>query len=83
MINTQRKDLHKSDLHSKYHYLASLPYTDLLFVNGTDNNNNVCEINTMNKIGKYPGQGTFTRDQGQGKWFFSISSTGWWVPRTW
>ena len=73
MINTKRKDLHKSDLDSKYHYLASasLPYTDLLYGNDTDVNNNVREINTMNKIGKYPGRGAFARGQSHGKRGFS------------
>ena len=52
IINTKRKDLHKSDLDYKYHYLASasLPYTGLLYSNDMDVNNNVREINNMNRI---------------------------------
>lgn len=59
MINTKRKDLHKADLDHKYHYLASasLPYTDLLYGNDTDVNNNVREINNMNRIGRSVGRG--------------------------
>ena len=58
-INVKRKELHKSDLDSKYHYLASasLPYTDLLYGDDNDVNNNVREINTMNRIGRTVGQG--------------------------
>ncbi|WAR28486.1 hypothetical protein MAR_014190 [Mya arenaria] len=49
-INSKRKELHKADLDYKYHYLtsASLPYTDLLYGNDNDVNNNVREINNMN-----------------------------------
>ena len=38
----KRKDLHKSDLDYKYHYLASafLLYTDLLYSKDADVNNN-------------------------------------------
>ena len=72
MINTKRKDLHKSDLDNKYHYFASasLPYTDLLYGNDTDVNNNVREINNMNRIGKYSGRGGGggpVRYQGRGR----------------
>ena len=69
MINTKRKDLHKSDLDYKYHYLASasLPYTDLLYGNDSDVNNNVREINNMNRIGRAVsrGGGPIRRGQGQ------------------
>ncbi|WAR19957.1 YG31B-like protein [Mya arenaria] len=59
MINSKRKELHKSDLDYKSHYLtsASLPYTDLLYGNDNDVNNNVREINNMNRIGKATGRG--------------------------
>ena len=59
LINMKRKDLHKSDLDSKYHFLASasLPYTNLLYGDDTDVNNNVREINTLNRIGKTVGRG--------------------------
>ncbi|WAR30576.1 hypothetical protein MAR_033118 [Mya arenaria] len=58
-INSKRKELHKADLDYKYHYLtsASLPYTDLLYGNDNDVNNNVREINNMNRIGKATGRG--------------------------
>ena len=59
MINTKRKDLHKSDQDYKYHDLApaSLAYTDLLYCNATDVNNNVTDINNMNRIGRATGRG--------------------------
>ena len=70
MINTKRKDLHKADLDYKYRYLASasLPYTDLLYGNDTDVNNNVREINNMNRIGRSTGRGGGPmRNQGRGR----------------
>ena len=70
MINTKRKDLRKADLDYKYHYLASasLPYTDLLYGNDTDVNNNVREINNMNRIGRSTGRGGGPmRNQGRGR----------------
>lgn len=59
LINTRRKELHKSDLDPKYHHLASssLPFTDLLYGNDTDVNKNVKEINDLNKIGRNLGRG--------------------------
>ncbi len=70
MTNTKRKELHKQDLDYKYHYLASasLPYTDLLYGNDTDVNNNVREINNMNRIGKV-GRGGPMRGFSRGRRF--------------
>ena len=70
LINSKRKDMHKTDLDSKYHYLASssLPYTDLLYGDDNDVNNNVREINTMNRIGKTVGRfGGPLRGQGRSR----------------
>lgn len=69
MLNSKRKDLHKSDLDYKYHYLASasLPYTDLLYGDDTDVNNNIKEINNMNRIGKTVARGSFSRGQSRGR----------------
>lgn len=69
MINSRRKDLHKFDLDHKYHYLASasLPYTDLLYGNDVDVNNNVREINNMNRIGKNSRGGGPVRGRGRGR----------------
>jgi len=52
-INIRRKELHKSSLDPKYHYLASpsLPCTDFLYGDDNDVNRNVREINDLNKIG--------------------------------
>ena len=59
LINVRRKELHKSDLDPKYHYLASasLPFTDHLYGDDTDVNKNVKEINDLNKIGRNLGRG--------------------------
>jgi hypothetical protein len=59
LINIRRKELHKSDLDPKYHYLASasLPFTDHLYGDDTDVNKNVKEINDLNKIGRNLGRG--------------------------
>ena len=56
MINTKSKDLHKSGLDYKYHYLASasLPYTDLLY--GNDKDSTVRDINNTNRIRKANGR---------------------------
>lgn len=63
MINTRRKELHRSDLDPKYHYLASasLPFTELLYGDDTDVNKNVKEINDLNKIGRNLGRGGYVR----------------------
>ena len=54
LINCRRKEMHKPDLDTKYHYLASsaLPYTDYLYGEDCDVNKNVREINDMNRIGR-------------------------------
>ena len=51
-IKNQRKDMHKSDLDPKYHYLASssLPYTEFLYGEDCDVNKNVREINDLNSL---------------------------------
>lgn len=59
MLNVRRKEVHKSSLDPKYHYLASasLPFTDYLYGDDTDVNRNVKEINDLNKIGRHMGYG--------------------------
>ena len=53
-INLRRKELHKSDLDPKYHYLASasFPFTEYLYGEDTDVNKNIKDINDLNKIGR-------------------------------
>ena len=53
-INNQRKDMHKSDLDPKYHYLASssLPYTEFLYGEDCDVNKNVRENNDLNRLAR-------------------------------
>ena len=43
VIHTRRKEMHKGNLDSKYHYLcsATLPYTEFLYGNDGDVNKNV------------------------------------------
>ncbi|MEW8548536.1 MAG: hypothetical protein AB2693_33970 [Candidatus Thiodiazotropha sp.] len=54
LINNRRKEMHKSDLDPKYHYLCSsaLPYTEFLYGEDGDVNKNVREINDLNRIGR-------------------------------
>ena len=58
-INLRRKELHKSDLDPKYHYLASasFPFTEYLYGEDTDVNKNIKDINNLNKIGRSMGRG--------------------------
>ena len=58
-INLRRKELHKSDLDPKYHYLASasFPFTEYLYGEDTDVNKNIKDINDLNKIGRSMGRG--------------------------
>ena len=51
--NLRRKELHKSDLDPKYHYLASASFlfTEYLYGEDTDVNKNIKDINDLNKIG--------------------------------
>lgn len=59
LINNRRKEMHKSDLDPKYHYLCSsaLPYTEFLYGEDGDVNKNVREINDLNRIGRNAGKG--------------------------
>lgn len=57
LLNNKRKEFHKQDLDTKYHYLtsANFPFTDSLY--GDDVNKNVKEIQDMNKLGRNIGRG--------------------------
>lgn len=58
-INLRRKEMHKSDLDPKYHYLASasFPFTEYLYGEDTDVNKNIKDINDLNKLGRSMGRG--------------------------
>lgn len=92
-LNNRRKEMHKSDLDPKYHYLASssLPFTERLYGDDCDVNKNVREINDLNRIGRniaktyqrggYRGRRPFRRGRGRGRWFPKTDSTGQSAPQ--
>lgn len=66
LLNNKRKEFHKRDLDTKYHYLtsANFPFTEKLY--GDDVTKNVKEIQDMNRLGRNVGRGTGGNQRGFG-----------------
>lgn len=69
LLNNKRKEFHKQDLDTKFHYLTSqnFPFTDSLY--GDDVNKNVKEIQDMNKLNRNVGRGGVSQ-RGYGAWSY-------------